>query len=521
MAYITSYKNQNWLIPNSIKDMIPANHICFFIEEFVESLDFSGFDMIYEGPGAPAYHPGIIMKILIQGMLCKERSSRKLARACRENFVFMYLAEKVQPNFRTIARFRKNNAEFIKRTFKETVKLASKHNLIDLSLLCIDGSTIKANANRKKSVKREHIEKLDSIIKKMIEEDIKQDEIDEEIYKDKEENLTDMDKRDFKKIINDYKKAKDKDKIKEKIEKVKDEASSDEKAKKFSLTDPSSRMMQNKQKVNELSYNTQLSVSKNQIIVANDVCQDGHDVHQFVPQLKNIKENIPLQKETKIAVDCGYSDGENIKYAEENKIDLYVPSRTQAQKFDGKEESLNHDNYEYDERKKELIVKGERFQFRGTYKRKDGRVIATFYSKKLKKKKDVPFFFKERLRMKEKMESKEGVLVYLQRKTSIEPVFGNIKENFGFRQFSLRGLENVKTELNIVCIAHNLKKIWILGKEKEEKLRENMRELCNFNKKLVFINNYLIFIFNCETASAIKRLHSVGSKSRRAPKFFK
>lgn len=94
MAYINSFKGQNWLIPQSIKDMIPKNHICFFVEEFVESLDFSGFDMINEGPGHPSYHPQIIMKILLQGMLSKERSSRKLASATRENFVFMYLAEK-------------------------------------------------------------------------------------------------------------------------------------------------------------------------------------------------------------------------------------------------------------------------------------------------------------------------------------------------------------------------------------------------------------------------------------------
>jgi len=503
MVYIQSFKGQNWLISQSIRDMIPKNHICFFIEEFVENLDFSGFDMIYEGPGHPAYHPRIIMKILLQGMLCKERSSRKLAGACRENFVFMYLAEKVQPNFRTIARFRKNNASFVKEAFKETIKLASENNLIDLSLLCIDGTTIKANANRKKSVKREHIEKLDSIIEKMVEEDIKQDEIDEEIYKDKEENLTDMDKRDFAKIINDYKKAKDKHKIKEKVEKVKDEASRDEKAKKLSLTDPSSRMMQNKQRVTELSYNTQLSVSKNQIIVAADVCQDGHDAHQFVPQVENIKQNISLPKKTKFAVDCGYSDAENIKYAEENKIDLYVPSRAQAQKFDGKEESLNNDNYAYDEERNELIADGGRFRFRGVYTRKNGRKVISFYSKKLKKKKDVPFFFRERLRMKEKMESEEGREIYRKRKIVIEPVFGNIKENFNFRQFSLRGLENVKTEINIVCIAHNLKKIYTLKKKKEKKLRQEEGYLSKINEKFIFVENYLFFILNCETASAV------------------
>ena len=109
MTYISSYKSQDWLLPTSIKQMISDKHICFFVEEFVDSLNFTNFDMIYEGAGHPAYHPRIIMKIIIQGMLCKERSSRRLASACRENFVFMYLAEKVQPEFGTICRFRKNN----------------------------------------------------------------------------------------------------------------------------------------------------------------------------------------------------------------------------------------------------------------------------------------------------------------------------------------------------------------------------------------------------------------------------
>lgn len=135
MTYINSYKNQDWLLPTSIKQMISVDHICFFVEEFVDSLDFTNFDMIYEGAGHPAYHPRIIMKIIIQGMLSKERSSRKLASACRENFVFMYLAEKVQPNFRTIARFRRNNKGFVKETFKanrddELFRLYKKYDFI-------------------------------------------------------------------------------------------------------------------------------------------------------------------------------------------------------------------------------------------------------------------------------------------------------------------------------------------------------------------------------------------------------
>ncbi|MDP4039564.1 MAG: IS1182 family transposase, partial [Candidatus Pacearchaeota archaeon] len=470
MAYKDSFKNQNWLLPLSIKRMIPENHICFFVEEFADNLDFSEFDLKFEGAGAPAYHPRILAKILLQGMLSKERSSRKIASACRENFVFMYLAEKLNPDFRTICRFRRENANFLKQVFKETIKLASKYNLIDLSFIAIDGTTMKANANRKRTLKKEQISKLDEIVDKLVEEDLKQDELDEKLD---EENLTHMDKRDFKKIVSGYRRVKDKTKIKEKLEKVKEEVFKDEKLKKVSLTDPESRMMQNKQRVRELSYNTQLSVDKNQIIVATDVCQDGHDAHQLIPQIENVKGNVELTGEEKFSADCGYSDAENIKYCEDAKIDLFVPSRAQAQKFDGKEESLNHDKYEYDEERDELVVGGMRFKRSGDYARKDGKRIATFYNNELKKKKDVPEFFRERLRMRDKMETSKGREIYAFRKITVEPVIGQIKENLGFRQFCLRGLEGVRIEVNIVASVHNLKKIWKRLRERERVLEKN------------------------------------------------
>ena len=93
--------------------------------------------------------------------------------------------------------------------------------------------------------------------------------------------------------------------------------------------------------------------------------------------------------------------------------------------------------YEYDEEKDELIVDGIRFSRRGSYVHKNGKKISTFYSEKLKKKKDVPLEFKSRLRMRDKMETEEGRKVYAFRKITVEPVIGNIKENFEFRRFYL------------------------------------------------------------------------------------
>jgi len=301
VAYKQTQKDQNWLLPLNIKEIIPADHICFLVENFVEGLNYSKFDMIYAGAGNSAYHPRILMKILVQGMLYKIRSSRKLASATRENVIFMHLAEKVHPYFRTIARFRK-----------------------------------------------------------------------------------------------------DKEQVKKNIEKAKNELEKYS-LEKVSLSDPECRMMQSKKKFAELSYNVQLGVSKNQIIVSNDVCQDKHDAHQFIPQIKNIQENIKLNEEIKVGADSGYSDAENIKFALDNEINLYVP-----------------------------------------------------------------FYFRERLWMKEKMNTNESRKIYSLRKITVEPVYGHMKQNLGFREFLLRGLEKVKIEMNLISIAHNLGKIHRMMRENKE-----------------------------------------------------
>jgi transposase len=346
MVYMNSYRGQNWLIPQSIKDMISNDHICFFVEEFVDSLDFTNFDMISEGAGHQSYHPRIIMKVIIQGMLSKERSSRKLASACRENFVFMYLAEKVQPNFRTIARFRRNNKEFVKEVFKETVKLASENDLVDLNLICIDGSKIKANSSKKMCLTKEQMGRLDSIIDKMIEEDVQQDEIDKEIYGDKEENKTNLEIKNLKMIVENYRKVKDKERLKENCKKAIEEFDKDSQIKRVSLSDPECRMMKNKKGVFELDYNPQFTVdSKNQIIIANDVCQDRTDTFQLQPQIKNVRENVKLRTDTKIAADCNYNNGENLKFLEAEKLEGYIPTISQAQGLSDKKQKVE-DKYE-------------------------------------------------------------------------------------------------------------------------------------------------------------------------------
>ena len=498
MTYINSFRGQNWLIPQAIQDMIPKDHICYFVEEFVDSLDFSKFDMISEGAGHPSYHPRIIMKVIIQGMLSKERSSRKLASACRENFVFMYLAEKVQPNFRTIARFRRNNKSFVKEVFKETVELASENDLVDLNLICIDGSKIKANSSKKMFLTKEQIERLDSIIDKMIEEDVKQDEMDKEIYGNKEENKTNLEIKNLKMIVENYHKIKNKEKIKENCKKAIEEFDKDSQIKRVSLSDPECRMMKNKKGVFELDYNPQFTVdSKNQIIIANDVCQDRTDTFQLQPQIKNVRENVELKTDTKIAADCNYNNGENLKFLEENSIDGYIPAISQTQELDNRKKKIE-DNYEYDWDKDEIIFKGIRLKYFSTWNQGKKPRVRIYRSEDGKVSKKVIEFFRERLRMKKKMESEKGKLTYGLRKTIVEPVIGNIKYNLGFNEFRVKGLDGAKLELNLVSIAHNLKKIWIA----RGKLTHNNKILFF---ELIINSDYL----NCDSACKVCGLFGV------------
>jgi len=325
-------------------------------------------------------------------------------------------------------------------------------------------------------VKKENVEKLDSIIQKMIEEDIKQDELDKEIYGDNEENVANLENKNFKELVRNYRKQKDKKRLKEICKKTKEEFQKDSEMKKASLTDPECRMMKNKKGNSELSYNAQFTVdSKNQIIVANDVCQDRSDMNQLKPQIKNVRENIELKKDTKFGADCGYSSAENLKFLEEEQLDGFIPNVSQAQKLGGRKQTVKQDDYEYDWGKDEIIVENTRLKYHATWKDRGENKRMVYKSEDGLMTKGVPEFFQARLRMKEKMDSEIGKKVYGLRKIVVEPVIGNIKENLGFREFRLRGLKKARIELNLVSIAHNLKKIWIAR-----------GLICNCNKKFGF-----------------------------------
>lgn len=515
MAYIISNKNQNWLLPPNIKDMISKDHICFLIEDVVDKLDFSNFDIRYSGAGHPAYHPRILCKILTQAMIDRVRPSRAIARNARENVVFIYLSENLSPDFRTISDFRKDNQGLLKDIFKITVSTAKELGAIGLDQLSVDGSKLKACAANNSSVTKEQLDVIEQYVNTELKEGIEIDKVEDKQFKDCRgyDQLKETDKKTVKSLIAKYYKQIKEDEhdrvseIKDTIKEARKELEENE-LDEVSLTDPEARFMKNKKGRVELSYNPQITVDhKTGIIVANDVCKEAVDFNQLKPQIEQVEENCgKLKEKTKVSVDNGYHNGENIHFLNSKKLDGYIPNQAEAQKAKGKNvivSRFDKSNFDYDDKADEFICpEGHKLKFSSEYYSKEKKKnireyigvsckdckfnsLCTKRKDKIRRLKSYPFE-KERREMAEKMKTKEAKEVYNGRKETVEPPIGHIKENLGFRDFLTRSLDTVKNEFNLVCVAHNLKKIWILLQNKKKKIGQPVHIRKGISLRLIF-----------------------------------
>jgi transposase len=473
MAYIPSHKGQAWLLPPNIEDMIPEDHICYLIEGLVESLDYTIFDIQYSGAGHPAYHPKILLKILIMGIIDKVRSSRRLAKNIRENIVYIYLSEMLIPDFRTISDFRKNNPELLKEVFTHTVSFAKEEGLLDLSYLCTDGSKIKANASNRAVMNKEELKTLLHFVEGELAEWEKQDAREDE--KEEANQPTNINKRTIRKAAQYYitkLKEKDTDAI-NRLQQAMNEIETD-KVKQVSITDPESRFMKTKGGRIELAYNCQVTTSKNGIILANDVCNESTDYKQLIPQIQQTQTHIGnLTKNTVWACDSGYFEGENINFLLDNNIDGYIPDNNSSKAnnpYDKKNFTYNPERDEY------LCPIGQTVEFAGEhYDRQKNKGVRLYKGqacltckeqRQCTKNKDGIRYLKmfpheiQRYAMTAKMETNRAKELYRLRQQIVEPVFGDIKENKGMRGFLTRGIATVRGEFHLICTAVNIKRIW-------------------------------------------------------------
>jgi len=469
--------NQRLLFPSNIFDLLSKDHECYLYQDIFQQLDTSELESHYSELGQHAYHPKLIVSILIYAYSRGVFSSREIERRCHEDLSFMYIARMNCPNFRVLSDFRKDQSGFFHDCFKQTVRLAMELKLASLGHISLDGSKFKANSSKHKAMSYKRLQEKEQELTKeidaLIEKASRCDKEEDLAYRERTgyeipEDLTHKERR-----LAQIKAAK------EAIE-AREEALHPGQAiadkKQISFADKDARIM-GKQGDFDYRYNPQISVDSDaQIIVGQHLSQNANDKQELKPALEQVEETTG-QPPDKLSADNGYLSGDNLEALKGSSVEVYIAT-DKGEKRDKiplseSGRKLVKADFEYDEKTNSFTCPGgHRLELK--WASKDGtrryqgeaKTCANCpyqprccQSKKAQVR-SITCDDQEPLRqqMNRKMEKDDSKVVYKERKVIVEPVFGQIK-NTGFRGFSVRGKEKVAGEFSLVCAVHNIKKI--------------------------------------------------------------
>lgn len=424
--------HQQYLLPPSLKDWLPDGHLTYFISDVVDELDlseiYSDYCRSHTSKGQPPYEPSMMVKLLLYAYCVGIPSSRKIEKKTYEDLAFRMLTADQHPDHDTIAEFRKRHLKRLESLFTQVLLLCMKAGLVKLGHVALDSTKVKANASKHKAMSYgrmcEKEKELEQKVKELLEkaqrtdeeEDIKfgkgkkEEDLPEELrfHKNRLEKIREAKKaieEEFREKKETEERAKDNNKNKDSVPDAKAQRN---------FTDPESRIMKDTSTKSFIQgYNCQAAVdAKAQIIVAADVVQDTVDKKQFEPMVEEVKENVGKYPD-EVSADSGYYSEDNVKKAIEKGIDAYLSP-----------EKIKH-----------------------------GGAVPVFCGR-------IPKRYTVKERMRRKLWTKRGRETYSKRKETVEPVFGQIKQARGFRQFLLRGIEKVRAEWRLICLAHNLLKVY-------------------------------------------------------------
>jgi transposase len=416
---------QDLLLPPSLRDWLPENHLAFFVSDLIDQLDLSAITTVYEEEdrGYPPYHPVMLTKVLVYAYCVGVFSSRKIQRRLAEDVAFRVLAAGNAPDFRTIADFRKTHLPALRGFFEQVLRLARELGAPRVGRVALDGSKIKANASKHKAMSygrmREKQRQLREEVKQLLDQAEAADAAEDAEYgpdRRGDELPADLQRRESRlKRIREAKRALE---ARAKAEaaaagKPAESAKPDPKAQ-YNFTDPASRIMKGPDGFVQ-GYNVQVAVDELQLIVGQAVTQETNDKKQLMPMIRTIEQQSGDTPDQVLA-DAGYCSDENLIAIADTTVDAYISTRKQKH--------------------------GER---PGPCPRGPVPNTATRVD-----------------RMARKLLTKAGARVYAARKGIVEPVIGQIKQARGFRQFLLRGFEKVQGEWSLVCTTHNILKLYRL-----------------------------------------------------------
>lgn len=435
-TFVACDREQGWLMPPSVRDWLPADHLAWFVLDVVERLDLEAIYAVYRasGYGRPAHDPRMMVALLLYSYSVGERSSRRIERRCVEDVAFRVIAANQVPDHTTIARFRARHAQVLAGLFVEVLALCQKAGMVRVGKVAIDGTKMAANAglsaNRKYSAIRAEIER---ILAEADEVDAAEDELygearGDELPAELADPVTRRERLERAARELETEHAAREGEYEARVQRRKEHLERTGKKlpgrkprrpdpqmladSKRNVTDPDSRIMDLRGSLIQ-GYNAQAVVGEGQLIIAAGVTNSPNDSNQLQPMLKAARSNLDRvghQERIKCALaDGGYWHHDEIAQARVNKTVVIVPTndphRTTARKLGPRQ---------------------------GPEADRINRILAT----------------------------EAGRRLYRRRAAMIEPIYAQTKHNRGIRAFSRRGLAAVTAEWQLIATAHNLLKLF-------------------------------------------------------------
>ena len=467
LRYVTNNadRNQMYLIPSTLEEMISQDNPVRVIDLFANSLNYIEMGFRYAEPkalGRKPYNPADLLKLYLYGYYNGIRTSRKLESECYRNVELMWLLKELKPDYRTIADFRKDNVHVLKNIFKHFSLFCNELGLYGKEIIAIDGTKIKANNARKKNLTKGKITKMldhfqesaDSYLQ-LLEQGDTNDSSDSVSYTQDELKS---------KLAKVNQRIQELNRLKEEVEKNGE----------ISLTDKESRLMSSSNMGFDVAYNMQTAVdAKNHLIVAVDVTNNPADQGQLHPMAIQAKQELEADTITVLA-DKGYYTGECLQNCEQDRITTIVSKQNPPSSTGNAAYTL--DKFKYD-------------QERDCYICPHGKVLSKVSKEDTINKKYRSTDCKSCPHKDECTKNKRGreitrgeyhgvmarvderlaqnKLLYKQRQTIVEHPFGTIKRTMGYSHFLMRGIEKVRGEAVMHCLMYNLKRVLtIMGTDK-------------------------------------------------------
>jgi len=448
--FVSFDRHTPYLLSPSLQDWLPDDHLARFIVDVVAQLDLKPIKRMYAGRGSQAYHPEMLLALLFYGYATGIYSSRKIEQATYDSVAFRFIAANTHPDHDTIATFRKRFLDKLHPLFVQILMLAHEMGFLKLGKVSLDGTKVKANASKHRALSWGHACKLEEQLKAEVDElmelasqadTIKIPDgmnVPEEISRreDRLVAIAEAKEKIEQRAAERYAAEKQKYDAKVATRKAKAEETGKKprgrtpqspkpgpfKKDQVNLTDEESRIMPASRNGFEQAYNAQAAVDlETMLIVESHVTQSPNDKQEILPTVEGLN-SLPkvLGVVDTVVADTGYFSENNVDICNSNDMEP-------------------------------LIAVG---------REKHNQPIQNRFNQPDPLAEDADPVSKMRHRLK----TKEGRQIYAKRKSTVEPVFGIIKQVMRFRQFLLRGIESVQGEWSLVAIAWNLKRMFVLSR---------------------------------------------------------